>query len=172
MRRKYGTGSVYRDAGHGGWVAAVDVPTSEGRRRKRFRRTTREAAEAALDEWLAANARPSLTTRDGRAVNMERARSRGTHTAAEWWRKVRTYGGACHYCARPWGHHLHKDHAVPVSRGGSDALDNLVPACGDCNQAKGALTDREFIAWAEATGFFRKPRARDLRRIAARAWGL
>ena len=36
------------------------------------------------------------------------------------------------------------DHSNPVSRGGTDYLRNLVPACIDCNRSKGDLTSREF----------------------------
>ena len=36
------------------------------------------------------------------------------------------------------------EHAVPISRDGTDDLENLVPSCGGCNAAKGALTLDEF----------------------------
>jgi len=36
------------------------------------------------------------------------------------------------------------DHGHPVSRGGTDYLRNLVPACIECNRSKGDLTSREF----------------------------
>lgn len=38
------------------------------------------------------------------------------------------------------------DHVVPRSRGGSNALANLVLACGPCNVAKGTMTLAEFMA--------------------------
>lgn len=47
-------------------------------------------------------------------------------------------GGRCHYC----GVELHPfytftiDHVIPRSRGGTNALENLVGACVGCNQAK------------------------------------
>lgn len=46
----------------------------------------------------------------------------------------------CQYCGRsaPEGVVLHVDHRLPVSRGGSDNLDNLVTACAECNLGKGA----------------------------------
>ena len=40
----------------------------------------------------------------------------------------------CVYCQRPAGV---VDHVVPLSRGGTDTLDNLVAACSDCNSRKG-----------------------------------
>ena len=36
------------------------------------------------------------------------------------------------------------DHSNPVSRGGTDYLRNLVPACIGCNRSKGDLTSRKF----------------------------
>lgn len=36
------------------------------------------------------------------------------------------------------------DHSVPLARGGTEYLRNLVPACVPCNRAKGDLTSREF----------------------------
>jgi 5-methylcytosine-specific restriction endonuclease McrA len=39
-----------------------------------------------------------------------------------------------------------RDHVLPRSRGGSDNLVNLVLACGDCNNRKGARTPGEWLA--------------------------
>jgi 5-methylcytosine-specific restriction endonuclease McrA len=36
------------------------------------------------------------------------------------------------------------DHSIPVARGGTDHLNNLVPACIECNRSKQDLTSREF----------------------------
>lgn len=49
-------------------------------------------------------------------------------------------GFRCRYC----GHagELHVDHVVPVSRGGTNAIDNLVTACEPCNIGKGAMLIR------------------------------
>lgn len=41
------------------------------------------------------------------------------------------------------------DHSVPRSRGGTDYLRNLVPACVDCNRDKGPRTGKSYRAsWA------------------------
>jgi hypothetical protein len=43
----------------------------------------------------------------------------------------------CAYCGcRPGSEHLHVDHLVPVSRGGSDNIENLCCACETCNSRK------------------------------------
>lgn len=43
----------------------------------------------------------------------------------------------CRYCGRAAPDvELHIDHVKPVSKGGTNALDNLVTACADCNLGK------------------------------------
>jgi len=66
-------------------------------------------------------------------------------------------GGRCHICKkqlsfRNWGDPEGKggweiDHSVPKSRGGSDHLNNLYPACVGCNREKSATTTRTSRAW-------------------------
>lgn len=51
-------------------------------------------------------------------------------------------GFACRYCGKGPSTHkgtvLEVDHRYPQSKGGSDELDNLVTACFQCNNGKGA----------------------------------
>lgn len=39
------------------------------------------------------------------------------------------------------------DHSLPVSRGGTDNMNNLVPACFFCNREKADMTASEFRAY-------------------------
>jgi 5-methylcytosine-specific restriction endonuclease McrA len=53
----------------------------------------------------------------------------------------------CFYCGaklRPANRTL--DHKLPLSRGGTNTIDNVVPACRPCNQRKHRLTTEEFLA--------------------------
>lgn len=65
--------------------------------------------------------------------------------------KVRTLvhkktGGHCWYCGAAlalltsW----EVEHQIPLSRGGSNELYNLVPSCVTCNRSKGILTAAEY----------------------------
>ena len=54
-------------------------------------------------------------------------------------------GRVCVYCGKSIGT-LTCDHVVPVSRGGSSTLDNLVTACLACNVAKATRTPEEWRA--------------------------
>ena len=49
-------------------------------------------------------------------------------------------GFCCHYCGRGAPDVvLHVDHIFPRSKGGNDALENLLTACADCNLGKGDI---------------------------------
>lgn len=69
-------------------------------------------------------------------------------------------GGVCYYCGRKlenenvldWGgkvvavqHYWNVDHMLPVSKGGTNDIENLAPACKGCNSFKGNMTVEEFI---------------------------
>jgi 5-methylcytosine-specific restriction endonuclease McrA len=55
------------------------------------------------------------------------------------------YGRACSYCRVPLSFKSATiDHVVPRSRGGSNDIGNLRPACGVCNALKADLSPCEF----------------------------
>lgn len=78
-----------------------------------------------------------------RTLRMVAARKLGTHTFQDWQDKLAAHGYACTYCGRT-DVQLSKDHVVPVSTGGSDHIDNIVPACRSCNSSKHA---RDVAVW-------------------------
>lgn len=55
------------------------------------------------------------------------------------------FDGRCAYCGCSLDYNeMEIAHVVPVTNGGLDELDNLLPACHDCNHSKGGLTVEEF----------------------------
>jgi 5-methylcytosine-specific restriction endonuclease McrA len=58
------------------------------------------------------------------------------HTPEEWEAKKQEFNYQCAYCGRK-GVKLTKDHIVPLIKGGTDSIDNVVPACEYCNKSKG-----------------------------------
>lgn len=64
-------------------------------------------------------------------------RNGGRHTEAEWLALKFYYGNRCAYCGKRTAK-LTKDHVYPVSKGGTDNIANIVPACQSCNSRKGA----------------------------------
>lgn len=96
--------------------------------------------------WQAANPQRAEEIRRG-AERRRRARklgAEGSHTEAEWLAVVELYGGRCAYCAKK-PKRLTRDHVIPLSRGGTDHIDNVVPACSKCNIRKRAMTLEEYM---------------------------
>lgn len=70
---------------------------------------------------------------------------KGSFTFKQWQTKKKQYHYCCAYCGiiekeaiRTQGYRLTIDHIVPPSRGGSDYISNIVPACKHCNSSKNA----------------------------------
>lgn len=56
-------------------------------------------------------------------------------TERDWARLVTRYRGCCAYCDQP-SPILHREHIIPLARGGRHAIGNIVPACPACNFSK------------------------------------
>lgn len=81
-----------------------------------------------------------------RQRRLEKARARGTHTEDEWQSLLIFCGEICARCGR--SENLHKDHILPISRGGCDCIYNLQPLCRSCNCGKDYdLTDHRSPSW-------------------------
>ncbi|NBK77313.1 HNH endonuclease [bacterium D16-76] len=54
-------------------------------------------------------------------------------------------GGRCAYCGTQIAFDdMQVDHVVPLRKGGSDTMDNMLPACRSCNHYKSTLTVEQF----------------------------
>lgn len=62
-------------------------------------------------------------------------------------------GGRCAYCGTPASAEIRSwDHVVPLSRGGTDSIGNLLLACLPCNQQKHTKTVTEWRVWRKRMG--------------------
>jgi 5-methylcytosine-specific restriction endonuclease McrA len=68
----------------------------------------------------------------------------GSFTAHEWRELQERWGGVCAYCGAAGP--IEADHRVPLSRGGTNFIDNILPACRSCNGRKHKMTEEEFRA--------------------------
>ncbi len=97
-------------------------------------RPTATDSESAKSRRLAVEFGPP-----GKRVNIP------SHIRAAVWNKT---GGNCWYCKKPTTPYddFQVDHVIPVSKGGVNRIDNLVPCCKSCNSTKRASTG--FEVWA------------------------
>lgn len=80
-------------------------------------------------------------------THKRRAESYGvTHVPYSRTAILARWGHRCAYCPAVA---KHLDHVNPLSKGGTDTEDNIVPACQRCNLSKGAKTLAE---WSETFG--------------------
>ena len=54
----------------------------------------------------------------------------------------------CYYCGKQIeGRNKTVDHKIPISRGGTNARENLVMCCQSCNSHKNNRTESEYYEW-------------------------
>ncbi len=121
---------------------ANSIPEKAAARReasKRWRQENKAYLTAKIKEWHAAN--PDAANRYARERAARKRRDGGHHTQGEFLEVLGQCGGVCVYCGAPA---TTKDHVVPVIRGGTDGIANIVPACKPCNSQK---SDQSMLVW-------------------------
>jgi 5-methylcytosine-specific restriction endonuclease McrA len=119
----------------------AEHPEREAVRRRKYYEKHREEIVAKMVK----RRRDSGAAAEGmRRWKKEKEEAPGSFTKAEFAELVESVEGRCVYC---WEQPevLTQDHIVPLSRGGSDYITNIVPACRSCNASKGARTPEEWF---------------------------
>jgi len=118
----------------------------ENVRRHKYYKDNKEFSKQFIKNWRDKN--PDVVKA---AVNRRRARK--NNADSDGWTEsqvVELYGTKCYICKKEidmsasrwtgrgnWENGLHFDHVVPLSRGGSDTIDNIRPSHALCNIKKG-----------------------------------
>lgn len=79
----------------------------------------------------------------------------GAVTHTEWLATLDKFSHTCAYCGISVD--LEQDHIMPLSCGGTNTINNIVPACRHCNASKGA---RNVVDWYKSTSYFSEDRLR------------
>jgi 5-methylcytosine-specific restriction endonuclease McrA len=74
--------------------------------------------------------------------------------------RIRAFSGCCAYCGRRADMQI--EHVIPLSRGGTHSMSNILPACKPCNDSKDV---RPVEAWYRAQPFFTEQRWNRIRRV-------
>jgi 5-methylcytosine-specific restriction endonuclease McrA len=125
----------------------ADHPDARHARSRKWHIENPELSKAANKKWRNANAeKVSIKNRRQRAVKLSAITEPYTITKI-----LEKYGNDCHICNEPidllaprrpgkegWELGLQLDHVVPLSKGGSDTIDNVKPSHCSCNLSKRA----------------------------------
>jgi 5-methylcytosine-specific restriction endonuclease McrA len=78
----------------------------------------------------------------------KKANADGSHTKEEWRERLEYFGYHCAYCLKHTSlvGTLAREHMVPLVRGGTNDIENIVPSCKFCNSAKRNRTPLEYLA--------------------------
>ena len=139
-------------------VSAADAPprvlTPQQRERKRERDREREKSRRRSPEahakkmrvWRAANLDKALAQRKA-SKHKKRAQDAGisgVFTAQQWLDKLLAADRKCHWCGNVIEGTPEVDHVIPLSRGGLNTIDNVVPSCHACNRSKATQLPSEW----------------------------
>lgn len=107
-------------------------------------RKNKEKRKTAKDKWRAKN--KPLTNHYSKNYSYREKGADGSHSLEEYQLKLQQFKGVCGYCkVRKAGT---KDHIVPLSKGGTNYIDNIIPACVSCNSSK---RDKPLSEWQPLT---------------------
>ena len=137
------------------WIRRNPDKAREAMRRWRERHPAEHAAEGRayyerhkekLAPYFAQYRREHRDVRQGMEAR-RRARKlqlKGSYTTLEWIELLQKWNWTCAYCGDSGA--LQPEHRTPLARGGSNLIENILPACAPCNQRKHMLTETEFRA--------------------------
>ncbi len=116
-------------------------PSKVASRHAIYRSTHREEINKRSRNWKKNN--PDMVKAQKSKRRARKSMAGGSFTAYEWNKKILEYAGRCAYCGDIENNPT-QDHVIPISRGGSSKIDNIVPACKRCNSSKGSKTLQEW----------------------------
>lgn len=85
-----------------------------------------------------------------RASKLKRREVEGFHSFQDWITLLKEYENRCFYCNDKMTKYVGpkqrtRDHIIPLAKGGTDDIDNIVPACRSCNSSKGIKLQGDFL---------------------------
>lgn len=139
-----------------GRAARREDPERERERWRAWYGKNKERFKAYVRDWKRANPdREALYERRRRTARYGRP---GRHSMDDLLLLFEAYDWRCAYCGTDG--ELTIDHRVPLSRGGTDAIENLIPACLACNSSKHDRMELDFRAERALTDFITGRRSR------------
>lgn len=119
--------------------------SAENREERRVRQAAYRAANPeAWREWSKRNPEKIRLAQLTRRTRMHEG-STAEVTPKDIQKLINRHDGCCVYCGiKPTNEPMQIDHVVPISKGGSNTIGNLLPACRSCNSSK---RDKFLFQW-------------------------
>lgn len=90
--------------------------------------------------------KPYVILEKSRRRRARKINAPSSFTEADFQRKLAEHGFKCFYCGKELKKgDITRDHYIPISKGGSDSIINIVPACRSCNCRKRNKMPHEFM---------------------------
>lgn len=114
--------------------------------------------------WLNYQLDPSRRIYNREKSKRRKAKMKGNVVAQVSAQQIRDrfaeFNGCCAYCGAEGD--LHIEHFIPISKGGTHVLGNILPACQPCNYSKTAYDGEQ---WYRAQPFFTEQRWRRIKSV-------
>jgi 5-methylcytosine-specific restriction endonuclease McrA len=108
-----------------------------------YRDANREVLREKRREYHRSNPQKAKAKKAKRRAMEKGAKGKTTASQISFLQKTLNY--RCVYCNEPLGTDWHLDHLVPLSKGGTNYPNNLVPSCAKCNLQKGRKSLKNFV---------------------------
>ena len=109
---------------------------------KRYRRSNPDAVKRQWSSWYTTNRQYERERQANKYAHRKSAT--GSYTADDVQFIYEYQGGRCFYCLQPVGRDFHRDHFIPLAKGGSNDWTNIVVSCAFCNSSKRDIMPNEF----------------------------
>lgn len=124
------------------WYAANKERAKENQRK--YNELNADSQKAANKRWVQNNLEKvrqikadwkKRNPESNKAYKQRKRLKGGSFPLAEWKVRLSEFNGWCPYCGES-GNKLSVDHVVPICKGGTNAIENLIPCCRPCNNKK------------------------------------
>ena len=112
--------------------------------KRQYHKNNKETHTAKIREWRRNNPEPTRVANHNRRAFLRGCE--GSYTVEEVSELRIAQHNRCYYCNDVLVRE-HKDHRIPISRGGHNYIWNIALACSTCNCEKYTRTEDEFMEW-------------------------
>lgn len=86
-------------------------------------------------------------------IHQSNRRAQGSITKEDWQHACEAFCYSCAYCGAKVS--LTVEHVVPIDKGGTSAINNIIPVCHHCNSSK---SNKDLMDWYTKQSFYSKDR--------------